>query len=92
MGTVLRNVGGGGAQRLVHLVVPSLGRNFFAVKKAVHDGVGSIFDMDYLRLEGNYFTLFFQGLAIAFYSFSLDLTDKSGTPELVLYAAADANL
>ena len=72
------------------LVVPSLSQNLFSVKQAARNGVTHMLDIDNPRLEANNFTLLLQELGCGLYSFSLDLTDKICTQELVMQATAKA--
>lgn len=88
-------INGDGVQCLVHLSglgLPGTGRNLLSVKKTAHNRVVSIFDMGAPRLEANIFTLPLQELTIDLFSFSLNLTNDSGTSELVKQATADAAL
>ena len=82
-------------QRVIQLwclIVPGLRHNLFPVKKATHDGVLSIFDMNNARLEENKLTFPLQAVENDLYSSSLDLTRGGNGSELAMQAAANANL
>lgn len=88
-------INGDGWHRLVScscLIAPGLGRNLFLVKQATRNGIESILDTDNPTLEANDFTVPLQELGRELCCFSLDLTDRRGTPELSMQAAVNATL
>ena len=84
-----------GVRRLIQLsspIAPGLGRNLFSVKQAARNDVVSVADMTNPMLETHNHTFPLQELGHNLYSFSLDLDGSDNGPELVMQAAAKANL
>ena len=78
--------------KLLHLIVPGLGRNLFAVKQAARNGVVSIFDMTNPRLETHNHTCPLQELGHDLCSFSLDPAGSGNGLERAMQAPANAKL
>ena len=78
--------------KLLHLIVPGLGRNLFSVKQAARNGVVSIFDMTNPKLETHANTFPLQELGHDLYYLSLNLAGGGIGPELAMQAEANGNL